>query len=284
MHAMDATGGSSPLAGRTAVVTGGGSGIGAATALVLAERGARIGIMDTAIDHARTVAGAIRAAGGEAVAVRGDVSDEDDVDHAFREIVDAFGALDVLFNNAGIGLVGSVGSTSRADWDRVLAVNLTGVFLCSRAAIPFMLQSAHASIINNCSVSGLSGDVERAAYNASKGAVLQLTRQMALDYARRIRVNSVSPGAVDTPLQRRMLADPEVAERHREYLDLYVPMQREASAREVGLGVAFLASDDASYITGTNILVDGGLLAGRHSDPRALRDAAADRSQRSTDQ
>jgi cyclopentanol dehydrogenase len=107
---------------------------------------------------------------------------------------------------------------------------------------------------------------------------------MALDYARRIRVNSVSPGAVDTPLQRRMLADPEVAERHREYLDLYVPMQREASAREVGLVVAFLASDDASYITGTNILVDGGLLAGRHSDPRALRDAAADRSQRSTDQ
>jgi len=251
------------LQGKVALVTGGASGIGRATALLFAREGAAVAVVDLDGRGAEAVAQAIVAAGGQAVAISADVSQPEDCARAVQETVTAFGGLDILFNNAGIVRRASVMESSVEDWDRVIAVNLRSVFLMSRAALPVMIARGGGAIVNTGSGWGLKGGRQAAAYCASKGAVVNLTRAMALDHgAQNIRVNCVCPGDTDTPMLRheaRQLGQPEerflaeAAER---------PLGRIGTPEEIAQAVLFLVSDAASFVTGAVLAVDGGGVAG----------------------
>ncbi len=251
------------LQGKVALVTGGASGIGRATALLFAREGAAVAVVDLDGRGAEAVAQAIVAAGGQAVAISADVSQPEDCARAVQETVTAFGGLDILFNNAGIVRRASVMESSVEDWDRVIAVNLRSVFLMSRAALPVMIARGGGAIVNTGSGWGLKGGRQAAAYCASKGAVVNLTRAMALDHgAQNIRVNCVCPGDTDTPMLRheaRQLGQPEerflaeAAER---------PLGRIGTPEEIARAVLFLVSDAASFVTGAVLAVDGGGVAG----------------------
>jgi NAD(P)-dependent dehydrogenase (short-subunit alcohol dehydrogenase family) len=253
-------GGPGRLAAKTAIVTGGASGIGKAAALAFAREGASVVVADWHEEAAAAVAREIADAGGKATAVRADVSREADVQSMIAAAVRAYGKLDVLFNNAGIeGNMGVVTSeTPIEDWDRVIAVNLTGVFLGCKHAVPAMLRSGGGSIVNTASVAGLVGFAGIVPYAASKGGILQITRTVALEYAAQgIRVNCVCPGIIDTPMARRAAPDEAV----RQGLAVLHPMGRLGQPEEVAALALFLASDEASFITGAVIPVDGGLVA-----------------------
>ena len=251
-----ASSGSEPrLAGRVAVVTGGGSGIGLASARRLAAEGARIMIADR--DPATgTVAAA--EVDGEFVAV--DVSDAEQVDHLFAKTVERFGRIDVSFHNAGISPPDddSILTTGLDAWQRVQDVNLTSVYLCCRAVLPIMQGQGHGSIINTASfVATMGSATSQVSYTASKGGVLAMTRELGVQFAREgIRVNALCPGPVNTPLLEELFAsDPERAQRRL----VHVPMGRFAEPEEIAAAVAFLASDDSSFITASTFLVDGGI-------------------------
>src|SRR3954462_6906547 len=235
--------------GRRALVTGAGSGIGAAVAGRLAAEGAELLLADAAADRVRDVAKAL----GDAVAwVDLDVRDED----AVRA---ATGDLDVLVNVAGVGSTTSAPDTPLAVWENVFAVNARGTFLCSKHAIPGMVQRGGGAIVNIASVAGLVGLPNRAAYCASKGAVIALTRAMAVDHVRQgVRVNAVCPGTVDSPWVRRLVE--EVGE-SLDALRARQPMGRLGTTEEVAQAVLYLASDAAAFITGTGLVIDGGLTA-----------------------
>jgi NAD(P)-dependent dehydrogenase (short-subunit alcohol dehydrogenase family) len=251
--------------GKVAVVTGAGAGIGRAIAEAFAEEGASVVVADLNQERADAVAGGIREHGGRAVAVAADVSLAADAERLADEAVSAFGAMHCLVNNAGIQTYGTVVDTDEATWDRTLNINLKGFYLVSKYCIPRIAQAGGGAVVNMASVQGLASQPRVAAYAASKGGVLAITRTMALDHAPdKIRVNSVSPGSVDTPMLRwaaDLFApdDPEgaVAEWGRMH-----PLGRVATTREIAQVVLFLASEDASFITGANIVVDGGLSAG----------------------
>jgi NAD(P)-dependent dehydrogenase (short-subunit alcohol dehydrogenase family) len=236
--------------GVVAAVTGGGSGIGLATARLLATRGARVAAID--LDP--------EAAAGSALPVIADVTDEDSLRAAVATVVERLGALDVLVNNAGIGATGTVEDNSYEEWRRVLDVNLLGVVRASRAALPHLRRSPVAAIVNTCSIAAVAGLPRRALYSATKGAVLALTLAMAADHvAEGIRVNCVLPGTADTPWVRRLLdatPDPEVelaALRARQ------PTGRLVGADEVATAIAYLASPLAVSTVGTVLAVDGGM-------------------------
>jgi NAD(P)-dependent dehydrogenase (short-subunit alcohol dehydrogenase family) len=237
--------------GLVAIVTGGASGIGAATADVLGQRGAAVAVLD------RDIA-ALPAQ--PALALQCDVSDTDAVDHAVGAVADRLGAIDVVVNNAGIGAVGDVTANDDAEWHRVLDVNVVGIARVTRAALPHLRRSSHAAIVNTCSVAAPVGLVQRAVYAASKGAVASLTLAMAADHVREgIRVNAVTPGTADTPWVARLLAqtdDPEAAGRA---LRARQPMGRLVSAAEVAHAIAYLASPLSASTTGTLLAVDGGM-------------------------
>lgn len=251
------------LQGKVALVTGGASGIGQATALLFAREGAAVTVVDLDGAGAEKAARAIAAAGGQALAIQADVARPEDCARAVEQTAATFGRLDILFNNAGIVRRASVVESSVEDWDRVIAVNLRSVFLMSRAALPVMIAGGGGAIINTGSGWGLKGGRQAAAYCASKGAVVNLTRAMALDHgAQNIRVNCVCPGDTDTPMLRheaRQLGQPEerflaeAAER---------PLGRIGTPEEIAQAVLFLASDAASFITGAVLAVDGGGVAG----------------------
>jgi meso-butanediol dehydrogenase/(S,S)-butanediol dehydrogenase/diacetyl reductase len=249
----------SGLAERVAVITGAGSGIGAATALRFARAGARVIVSDVNDADGERVAAEIARAGGAAAYCRADIRDAGDVERLMATAAERFGALHVLFNNAGTGTYGPVPDLAPETWDHILAVNLTGVFLCARAAIPHLRRAGGGAIVNTASISGLFGDYGLAAYNASKGGVVTLTRAMAIDHAREnIRVNAICPGPIDTPLLRQVLdALPGMEERYRES----VPLGRIGTPEDVAEAALFLASDAARYITGTTLVVDGGITA-----------------------
>ena len=249
--------------GQAVVVTGGGHGIGRASALRFASEGARVAVVDLRGDQAGQVAEQCRAAGGDGLAYAADVSDPDQVAAVVERITADLGGIDVAHLNAGRLSAGSVLEVPLAEWQRIFAVNVTGIFLVARAVIPVMRAAASGgAIVTTGSISGMFGEPALAAYTASKAAVVNLTRQMAIDFARDgIRVNCVCPGWVDTGFNNPQFEHDGLSESDIEELILRtVPMGRQGLPEEMAAAVAFLASSDASYITGQTLLVDGGLL------------------------
>lgn len=267
--------------GKVALITGAASGIGAATARRFAREGARVVIADINEAGAKQVADEIARSGGTAIAVRADVADPREVEAMIARAVEAFGRLDVLHNNATLVEVGRIADLTLDGWNRTLAVNLTGTFLGMKAALPVMRQQGGGAIVNTASISGLSGDFGLAAYNAAKAGVVNLTRSAALEFARyRIRVNCICPGAIETPLLGSLLGNnapvphwiparglaratltAEQQQRFRERLEKAHPLGRLGSVEEIAAVACFLASDEASFITGAAIVADGGVMA-----------------------
>jgi NAD(P)-dependent dehydrogenase (short-subunit alcohol dehydrogenase family) len=247
---------------KTVFITGAGAGIGRATALAFAAEGAHVVGYDISAAAGEGTAELVRAAGAEALALSGDVADSEDVQRAVGEAVKRFGTLDVLFNNAGIAVRNRVTEQEEADWDEIMRINLRGVFVCSKYVIPH-LRRPGGSVVNTSSVAGLVGMRNRSAYGTSKGAIITLGKNMALDYAGEgIRVNTVCPGFVRTGLTEGLLGD---AERAKAITAMH-PLGRLADAEDIARAVLFLASDDARMITGQVLAVDGGLAVGRPED------------------
>ncbi|GAB3690064.1 SDR family NAD(P)-dependent oxidoreductase [Saccharopolyspora tripterygii] len=236
--------------GLAAVVTGGGAGIGLAVARTLAGRGATVAALD--LDPAAVPDGIL--------GIKCDVTDEDAVREAVERAVERCGHLDVLVNNAGIGAQGTVETNSYDEWRRVFDVNVLGIVRTTRAALPHLRKSRSASIVNTCSIAATAGLPDRAAYSASKGAVLSLTQAMAADHlAEGIRVNCVNPGTADTPWVRRLLASAPDPDAELSALNARQPSGRLVSADEVAAAIAYLAGPAAGATTGTSLAVDGGM-------------------------
>lgn len=250
------------LRDEVAIITGGSSGIGRATAELFAREGAKVTIAARNKKRGQEVVRAIRRAGGEAIFVSTDVRRAGEVRRMVRETVKNFSKVTILFNNAGVFLKGSVVDIPIADWEEVMDINVKGVFLCSRFAVPEMVRSGGGSIINCSSVSGVVGNLEGSAYNASKGAVLNLTKNMALDFVGQgIRVNNLCPGVIETPMLVGDIKDPKELRKARRRSGAKQVMGRWGRSEEIAEAALFLASREASYVNGTSILVDGGLLA-----------------------
>jgi len=256
------TTGSHRLAGKVAIITGGGSGIGQATAVRFAAEGAAVGVLDRSSEAAASTVKLIAAAGGRSLALTADVSAAAEVGAAVEAVVAEFGRLDVLYNNAGVDSRGSVLVAEEADWDRCFAVNVKGTFLTSQAALRHLGQGA--SIINQASVAGLVGVMNFAAYCAAKGAVIALTRSMAVDLAARgVRVNVICPGTVYTPLMEPMLrarGDGDLEAGLAKTLVKY-PIGRLGDPSDIANVALFLASDEAAFMTGSVVTPDGGMTA-----------------------
>jgi NAD(P)-dependent dehydrogenase (short-subunit alcohol dehydrogenase family) len=254
----------SDFTGKAVLITGGNSGIGRAAALQFAAAGARVAIAARNTEASQAVVSEIVTAGGEAFAVTCDVTRSADCDAAVAACVERYGGLNVLFNNAGIIYrERSALETTDEQWANTLAVNATGTFLMSRAAVAVMLGHGGGVIVNNASYFGLVGGRGAAAYSASKGAVVLLTKAMALDHARQdIRINCVCAGSVDTPMLRAEMEEMGGVDAVRHLFEDKHPIGRIASPDEIAAAVLFLASDAAGFITGAALPIDGGLTAG----------------------
>lgn len=247
------------LAGKVAFISGGARGMGAVEARLFAEEGARVAIGDVLEDEGRRVVEEISESGGEALFVPLDVTDEGEWHNAILATVNRFGRLDILVNNAGVGAHSLLEDTSTEEWDRVMDINAKGVFLGTKAAIPEIRRSGGGSIVNISSQLGLVGvDNSSPQYQASKGAVRLLTKATAIQYAGEgIRANSVHPGPVATPMTEATRAD---AERYQLTLSR-IPLGRYGQPEEVAYGVLFLASDESAFMTGSELVIDGGWTA-----------------------
>ncbi|MCX6000354.1 MAG: glucose 1-dehydrogenase [Chloroflexi bacterium] len=241
------------LDGKVALVTGAGSGIGRATALLFAKEGAKVGVDDSVPAGGRETVAMIKKAGGEAIFIQADVSKATDVERMVKAVVDKYGRIDVLFNNAGTITQALVADLSVEDWDRVINTNLRSVFLASKYAIPKMLQQGGGVIISNSSANGLGAHTTIAPYCASKAGVILLTKTIAAEYGKQnIRANCICPGMIDTAMTGPSLS----------VLDMdWVAQGRAGWPEEVAKAVLFLASDDSSYVNGTALVVDGGWTA-----------------------
>ncbi len=250
------------LAGRTALITGGGTGIGRACAVLFAHEGARVAVAGRHAEPLAAVVAEIHEAGGEALAVTCDVTKAAEVEKAVRAVPARFGRLDVLVNSAGALLAATAEETSEADWDHVVAVNLKGTFLVSRAVLPELRKAGGGSIINIGSVLGLVGMKKRAAYAAAKGGVTLLTKAMALDHAHEgMRINCICPSLVETELIGQLFSgmpDPEAARRQRIE---QIPLGRMGRPEDVAQLALFLASGESSWLTGAALPLDGGVTA-----------------------
>lgn len=250
--------------GKTVIVTGGGLGIGRAMCLLLASEGAKVAVTDILDEAGQEVAQEAQSKGGTARFWHLDVADEAAVQRVFADVSRTFGSVDVLVNNAGItGQDKPTDQLTLEDWRRVMSVNVEGVFLCTRAAVPLMRQRGSGSIINLSSIYGIVGAPDIPAYHASKGAVRLMTKTDALLYARDgIRVNSVHPGFIWTPLVEDLARrSPEGPAAYREHLDNLHPLGHVGSPEDVAYGILYLASDEAKFVTGSELVIDGGYTA-----------------------
>ena len=246
------------LEGKVALVTGGAMGIGKTTALVFAREGARVVVVDIVTEGGEETVQLIKEAGGDALFVKCDVTNAKDVEAMVIKAVDTYGRLDCAFNNAGIAIPGTTVECSEEDWDRVLSVNLKGVWLCMKYEISQMLTQGGGVIVNTSSVGGLVGTPGIAAYTASKHGVVGLTRTAALEHVTAgIRVNAVCPGSVPTPMLDPVVNHPEL----KAMLESKHPMGRFATTDEIAEAVIWLCSDRASYVTGVAFPVDGAVTA-----------------------
>jgi NAD(P)-dependent dehydrogenase (short-subunit alcohol dehydrogenase family) len=250
------------LDGKVAIITGAASGIGRATSLLFASEGAAVVITDVNQSGGQAVADEIARSGGRSVFEPGDVTHAEDCQRVIARAIREFGGIHILFNNAGIIRRASVVELSEADWDRVMAVNVKAIFLMSREAIPVMEKNPGGSVINTASGWGLAGGPRAAVYCASKGAVVQLTKAMAIDHGPKIRVNCICPGDTDTAMLRNE------AEQLRQPSEQFLaegakrPLGRVGKPEEIAQAALYLASDASSFVTGTALVVDGGGLAG----------------------
>lgn len=246
------------LEGRVALVTGAASGIGKATAQRLASEGAAVLITDIAAEAGALTVKEINEAGGKAAFFRHDVTSESDWESATAKAVEEFGSLDILVNNAGMGDIKPIEETTLAEWDRTVAIDQTGVFLGMKIAAPHLKKSAHASVINISSIFGSSGGFGVSpAYHAAKGAVRTLTKNVALHWATEgVRVNSIHPGFIATPILEQSRNTPIW-----EGMTSLTPMGRLGAPEDIAAGVAYLASDDAKFVTGLELYIDGGYMA-----------------------
>jgi NAD(P)-dependent dehydrogenase (short-subunit alcohol dehydrogenase family) len=250
------------LEGKTALVSGGGTGIGRAIALAFAREGAQVAVLGRRPEPVRAVAKEIEGLGGRGLAIVCDVTHLNDVEKAVNEAETAFGGLTVLVNNAGVLSVSTVESISEQDWDRVIETNLKGPFLLSRATLPALRRTGGGSIVNVGSVLGLVALKERAAYCASKGGLVLLTKAMALDHAAdKVRVNCICPAIVETELVKGLFDQSEEGQNSRELRLRTLPLRRFGQPADVAELAVFLASDESAWVTGTAIPVDGGLSA-----------------------
>jgi NAD(P)-dependent dehydrogenase (short-subunit alcohol dehydrogenase family) len=254
------------LQAKTAIITGAGSGIGEASAKLFAAEGARVAVVDFDEAGGQRVAQEI---GAPAFFLRADVSQASDMERMTQTTLDRFGRIDILFNNAGVSCVGAVHETTDADWDRVMSINAKGVYLACKYVVPVMLQQNSGCIINMASAAAVTGLAQRVAYSASKGAVYALTRAMQADYCRKgIRVNSLVPGTIYTPfvegyLRKHYATDMEKAKESIGKRQLSGTL---GSPQDVAYAALYLASDEAKFVLGSGLVVDGGLLAGKIFD------------------
>lgn len=241
------------LQDKVAVITGGASGIGAATARLFVQEGAKVVLVDLNEEKGKAFEAELKAQNADALFVKANITSEEEVQNIFKETIAAFGKVDVVFNNAGIGRVTPTENLEYAEWRNTVNVDLDGVFLVAREAIREMLKSGGGTIVNTASMYGWVGSPGSAAYNAAKGGVINLTRSLALEYAtRNIRVNALAPGFIDTPI---------IPEESKEVLKTMTPMQRLGESEEMAKAVLFMASDDSSFMTGNVLTVDGGYTA-----------------------
>ena len=246
------------LANKVALISGGARGMGAVEARLFTQEGAKVCIADILEEQGRALAAEISNAGGEAMFVRLDVNSEREWTEAVDAVVSAYGRLDILVNNAGIFQRANVEETSSADWDRMLSINGRGVFIGTKASIPAMRAAGGGSIVNISSVAGIIGSAGSTAYNASKGAVRLLTKSTAVQHAaENIRANSVHPGPIETDMLDLVFPEDGM----REARALNIPLGRMGRAEDVAKGVLFLASDESSYMTGSELVIDGGFTA-----------------------
>jgi NAD(P)-dependent dehydrogenase (short-subunit alcohol dehydrogenase family) len=253
---------------KVVLITGAGSGLGRAASILFAREGAKIIVADIDVDRANETVNLIRKDGGEATSVKVDVTNASDAENMVKVATQKYGGVDVLFNNAGIAISSKLVDLPEEEWDRILNINLKGVFLCSKYAIPEMIKRGGGTIINTASETGYIGRPMSTAHSASMGGIMGLTRSMGVECAAsNITVNCICPGAIQTPLTENeaLIIAKKYPERSKEIHDIMQrlsPLGRNGKIEEIALVVAMLASDDGKWIVGTTVVVDGGWLAG----------------------